>query len=534
MAIDSSSLIGVQTIRVNRYDNTGADIAGNIKYARTIRVDHNGTVRGYEIKSVALDPTDSSVYYIQVRADRTSQPGSGTGFTVALAPGANLDLDYHEYNALLGNADENVYARNKFKIKHDTLKGIPDNIDNILNKSEELAEVKDDMYSDTGLSNARYKGSKNTSTDINVYQAGDTAGFKSPAVEVTQDYYAYFNYIGGTSPELPNKVAADIKYLIGADGTVIDPKTDDDAISFIKENFQAGDSVIIELDDPKAFGNEMSALRGEFEIIDGGNAVIPITNTHFAALPDYLVTSKVHKYLLPSTHYVVYEHKDTQERKLRRVTNFTMVDGEQWITGSYFLKNQDGSTNLYSSGSDSKYVQIGLAGPTGTEIPANPPTLGDNLKAWITDFPEELVEGEDYVQDIEIDAISGLDLVLTDATGYNTIIDFHEIKPYDYILFQHQTIPNYRVRYQILEVVLDWSGTGSIKLKLDRAITDAEVYNNAYSIIRYKDTPTSVILNTNKPPGATSGGILKPKYVSEKAEESIKEALYDLRGKGMI
>lgn len=528
MGLDSSSLKGIQAIRIHRYDNNGEDIASKIKYAKKLRINHTVGTRTYTIKSVSVDPNANDAYYLEVRASKNTNPGGGT-LDAVLSPIIELDLDYHEYNALYSNADDNLLSRKIYKVVHNTLAGAPDNLENIISGSEERAEINESFRTDTGLSNARFKGSKNISTDVNVFSKGDSAGFKKPAVDITQDYYATFNYVGGTSPELPNKVAANIQYLVGADGSIIDPKTDDDAINFIKENFQAGDYAIIELDDPKAFGNEMSALKGEHKIIEGGISVVPITNTHFAALPDYLVDSKVEKYLLPNTHYVVYEHKDTQERKLRRVTNFTMVDGEQWITGSYFLKNQDGSQNLYSSGSESKYVQIGLAGPTGTSIPADPPTLGDNLKAYITDFPDSLVEGEDYLQDITIDAISGLDLVYTDATGYNTIIDPHEIKPYDYILFQHQTIPNYRVQYQILEVVLDWSGTGVIKLKLDRAITDAEVHNHAYSIVRYKDSPTSVILDTNKPPGATSAGLLKPKYVSEEAEEAIKKALASLR-----
>ena len=520
MSLDPSSLKGIQAIRVHRYDNNSEDIAGKIKYATKLRINHTGGARTYTIKSVSVDPNASDAYYLEVRASKNTNPGGGT-LDGVLSPIIELDLDYHEYNALLSNADENLSARKIYKVVHNTLAGAPDNLENIISGSEERAEINESFRADTGLSNARFKGSKNTSTDINVYKSGDLAGFKKPAVDVTQDYYATFNYIGGTTPELPNKVAANIQYLIGADGSIIDPKTDDDAINYIKENFQAGDYAIVELDDPKAFGNEMSALKGEHEIIEGGISVVPVTNTHFAALPDYIVPSKQAKYLLPSTHYVVYEHKDTQERRLRRVMNFTMVDGEQWITGSYFLKNQDGSQNLYSSGSVSKYSQIGIAFPTGS-------ALGGYLDTWIADFPDSLVEGEDYVQNTSIDAISHLDLVYTDATGYNTIIEPHEIKPYDYILFQHQTIANYRVQYQILEVEVDWDDN-EIRLKLDRTITDAEVYNYAYSIVRYKDSPTSVILNTNKPPGATSAGILKPKYVSEEAEEAIKEALATLR-----
>ena len=531
MAIDSSSLIGVQTIRVNRYDNTGADIAGNIKYARTIRVDHNGTVRGYNIKSVALDPTDSSVYYIQVRADRTSQPGSGTGFTVALAPGVNLDLDYHEYNVLLGNADENVYARNKFKIKHDTLKGIPDNINNILNKSEELAEVKDDIYSDTGLSNARYKGSKNTSTDINVYQAGDTAGFKSPAVEVTQDYYAYFNYIGGTSPELPNKVAADIRYLIGADGTVIDPKTDDDAISFVRENFESGKFVNVQLDDPKAFGNEMSSLNGEQEVKLAGTYHAPITNNHLPALPSYLVSGSG---VLRYSDYSVFQHKDTDALVATPIssnpfTYDTATTGSfntYWITGSSNFTQSISGSQVYGN---EKYRQVGVGIATNN-------TYFNN---WVA--TEELEEGVDYVNNRSVEG-RAMDILFTDATGYNTILDPLEIKPFDYITFHSTEYLNWRNTFQVLEVNYN-STTNEVYIRLDRSIevTDTgQSYSwpglrrDKFSITRRKPSATLVTLNTDKPPGATSGGILKPKYVSEEAEVKIKEALNDLRGKGMI
>ena len=284
---------GVKYIRVNRYDNNSQDIADNIRYARTIRVNHGSNIRQYDILSAIIDPTDNGVYYLEVKPSYKGQPNGGTGLDAALVPAVEFDLEYNEYNALYSNANDNQFSRTKLIVERGTFEGAPSNLTNILQLRERAAEIQDDFYEDTGLVNARFAGSRNTSTDINVYQAGDNAILQQPAVELTQEYFAYFNYIGGTSPEIVNKSAASVKYLIGSDGTILDTASDEAAAYLLKYNFESGKEVIVQLDDVDFGGKNMSILNGTHTIYKGGTSAYPVLHNHAAAMPQAYATNKI-------------------------------------------------------------------------------------------------------------------------------------------------------------------------------------------------------------------------------------------------
>lgn len=55
-----------------------------------------------------------------------------------------------------------------------------------------------------------------------------------------QTYYAYFNAITSTSPEIPDQTAYFIKYLIDKDGNVIKPQPGEVSAINLKDNFEAG------------------------------------------------------------------------------------------------------------------------------------------------------------------------------------------------------------------------------------------------------------------------------------------------------
>ena len=524
---------GVKNIRINRYDNNGEDIATTIKYAKSIRVNHGSRVRQYDILSVILDPSANNVYYLEVKANFTSQPGGGSNKDVALVPSVEFDLEYNEYNALFSNANDNQASRTKYVVIRDTLAGAPTNTLNIVEQRERLAEIQDDLYTDVGLSNGRFRGSKNTSTDINVHQAGDGSIYQMPAVESTQDYFAYFKFIGGTSPEIPNKVAADIKYFIGPSGSIIDTKSDPNAFYLIKENFEQNTTVRVNLDDPKFSGTDMSSLNGLQEVFVSGMRSAPIVNNHFPTMPANIASGST-RY---GTH-IVYKNRDTDSlvatdifTTIASVNPFTSnltTGSTYWITGSSDLTTSISGSVLYGN---TDYYQVGVG-------ISNFPYGG-----YFTDWVQtgELEEGQDYLKDVNIEGIS-IDVLFTDATGFNSIKDSFKINQYDYITFHSEPFENWRDTFQILEVNYN-SSNNEVYLRLNKPIIVKTVnsrvvfqdhYNDRFSITRYKDSPSLLTLDTDKPPGGTSGGIIKPKYVSAEAEKDIMNTISDMRQKGMI
>jgi hypothetical protein len=103
----------------------------------------------------------------------------------------------------------------------------------ILDGNATKAEVQASNYTTARVTFPRYIGSKNTSPDINVgYNASDIVvpslfnNYEAsllPSVESDGVYFASFDWIGGTTPELLNKSAAHITYLIDTNGNAYTP-----------------------------------------------------------------------------------------------------------------------------------------------------------------------------------------------------------------------------------------------------------------------------------------------------------------------
>jgi hypothetical protein len=78
----------------------------------------------------------------------------------------------------------------------------------------------------------------------------DQSGYGAlPAVEQNQTYFAYFNGIGGTTPEIINQTGFFIKYLIDSNGNVVKPNSNDINLLNLNTNFTPGSSVIISSQD---------------------------------------------------------------------------------------------------------------------------------------------------------------------------------------------------------------------------------------------------------------------------------------------
>ena len=113
-----------------------------------------------------------------------------------------------------------------------------------------------------------------------------------------------------------------------------------------------------------------------------------------------------------------------------------------------------------------------------------------------------------------------------ERSGFNPIsLDF-EPQQYDEIRFQG--IEN--LTFGVTNVA---SLNGQLNLQLDRNIPNGT--NLSYFLLRrYVNDPSNIILDLDKPAGASSGGVLKPEYVTDNLNKNLDSILQNLKSKGLI
>ena len=118
-----------------------------------------------------------------------------------------------------------------------------------------------------------------------------------PAVEQNQTYFAYFNGIGGTSPELLGQTAFFIKYLIDKDGNITKPKSSDISLINLYSNFEFGKLATVL---PQVATQTAADLIGDHTITDIGT-IQPLLITETGSAPSAFI---------PTMSFVQYDSID--------------------------------------------------------------------------------------------------------------------------------------------------------------------------------------------------------------------------------
>ena len=175
--------------------------------------------------------------YFQIYTDYT---GIGTVSVVSkpstltiLEPFVPESFNISDCNVILNNAPISRFNSFYMDVDYSSNAIIAVNEQAILDGNATKAEVQASNYTTARVIFPRYIGSKNTSPDFNVgyntSDIGDPSLFNNyeasllPSVESEGIYFAYFDWIGGTTPELLNKSAAHILYLIDINGNAYTP-----------------------------------------------------------------------------------------------------------------------------------------------------------------------------------------------------------------------------------------------------------------------------------------------------------------------
>lgn len=161
----------------------------------------------------------------------------------------------------------------------------------------------------TGQSAVNYFVSKINQGDLNAldgtrYNYGTTPN--TPVAEQNQTYFAYFDGVGGTGPEIIDQTAYSIKYLIDTEGNVVNPEPDTitnrpQAIALynLLNNFEIGTNAVVKLieSDPILTENPNDdALVGKYPVTHVGRLVLLAASENGIGNNDYITTMSFQEY----------------------------------------------------------------------------------------------------------------------------------------------------------------------------------------------------------------------------------------------
>jgi len=151
------------------------------------------------------------------------------------------------------------------------------------------AFIQDYNYYSTPILRRNYLGAKSTSPDFN--ELSTAGGFgQLPVVQSEGYYFAFFNWVGGTSPEwgnnLEDRSAVNVRYYIGEDGNVIEPINDSDGInlSIVQQNFEQDSNAILSFNDKEGATSKFTNLEGTSKIFKSGQIPQPIIYTQTSSI----------------------------------------------------------------------------------------------------------------------------------------------------------------------------------------------------------------------------------------------------------
>jgi hypothetical protein len=323
---NSSSFINISASVPLRFTQTGGII---YPYSSSIIENSN-----LYVKIINTNPGGPSGGNLAVRdfyfnITQSNPPQSSNNPIVVFSPD-QVDFFYSDYNPIYGNASDNETSIYRMDVDYSDNPLVPVNFDQLINLTATKAQVQDSNYASQTWSNIRYNGNKSNaqfsplndgfnapSEPPQSNQLDSGYGNLSPA-EKNEAYFAYFEGIGGTGPEIIDQTAYLVKWIIDEQGNVTDPEITLDPFTGLQQNtgvinltdtFESGKNVNVSLisNDPLLTSNPNDdSLTGVHPITYVGRiANILITETGSKSA-NYIRTASFSEKVegvIPSTNY---------------------------------------------------------------------------------------------------------------------------------------------------------------------------------------------------------------------------------------
>ena len=196
-------------------------------------------------------------------------------------------------------------------------------------------------------------------------------------------------------------------------------------------------------------------------------------------------------------------------------------------TSSYYRVSAVNRSSGISSGygviqvADSSYFAI-------TQLPS--PGMGNVTQFWATSSAAGsknllFAKTGSSVSNAGLNSVWGQKQQNIDQSGFDPIVLDFIPQPYDEIRFEGTETQTYTIT-QVSQSL--FNGSNVLTLVLDRSIT-SNINTDYFLLRRYVDEVGNIIINTTKPAGGTSDGVIIPEFVTNNVKEVSRDVLRLLR-----
>lgn len=571
---------GVANIRVHRESLQGVNSLDQLPNVKSIYIQHANGFYKYQVNKIIVDPVDSDAFYLTIKQEHNTAPTGSASSPTVFAPYIAGKFSYSDFDVLQGNATEENLSNKFLVVDRNNSQLNPTNLDAINNRTAGFAEVQESNYEVNSFRGIRYDGSGHSADDVNIKSV--RTGLIP--VEHNSAYFGYFSFITKTTPELHKKTEAQLEYLFDLDGNRIPLDDTEQSIKTVQQNFRQGSFVNLTLDDSSATGINMISLNGQKKVYKPGAYVDYISGTEvtlgvftssidFPAegnVTDYgfLATSTINQpapggftqlsfaqdydapgYYASDTYtfgedsaaQVAFRVQGTFQNDRTQAHDFTIrIKDNSTVIATKTVEVPATSTLDFDLANDYRYFTnthavtvefYSTAGVLGVvkagaefdlaQTPAPKLTIS-STGIWTAGSPT----GNSITSSAALASVYGTRIQSPNyATAFTSASLPFTVEVGDEFRFDGNEVNTY--------VVSNVIKSGKVYVEFDKAL-NANIDVENFTHRRYIDSSKSIILNTDKPAGTTTGGIIRPKYMDSTAEEKIGKVISDLRERGII
>jgi len=287
----NGSLSNIEILASEGYDPSTLNLVTNISASSNNFIETDILAIQISVPDVPGSTNSVRVEQASLLVTQSINPTSSLSSLTIFNPDF-IDFEYNDYNALFGNAEQPQYSSKYMDIDYGANSLVPVNFNLIISGTADRAQVQDSNYESSTWTNIRYNGVRSNSPDFN--QLTTDGGYGAlPNVEQNKTYFAYFDGVGGTGPEIIGQTAYFIKWLIDENGNIVNPEPDTTALYNLIDSFESGKNALVRLTatDPLASSNPSdNALTGLHPITHVGRIATMLVTQTGSGQMDYLRT----------------------------------------------------------------------------------------------------------------------------------------------------------------------------------------------------------------------------------------------------